>query len=433
MYLGLKVGWTFGASLFGAVLSFAILKPLSQILGYGHFGPSQNCQAQTSASTTGGLSVGFITAIPALYRLGLMSETVEPDIMALTLWSISAAFYGLFFGIPLHRYFVVKQDLPFPTPRATAHTILALHESSNGQKHARTQAKLIVLSFVMSIVMTVASHWIYFLDKIHLLYWIGRVAGSLALQKADTLWGWQLHPNLAFFGAGIIIPTSTAVSFFIGSIIAFGAAGSSMVASGYLAGPYGFGKSGNGSAQSWFIWSGVSLMLFSTLAELVLQYRSLCRAFTDAIISIRNVALKAIKGKVPITKQQRQQDGYVGLNQQIPTWWWVSGLALSIIATCCVLGFYFGIPVHHSLLAVFLAFFLSVIALQAYSTVDINPVSTMGKCVQLVFSQISYPTVFALQRANLICAGVTAAAAAQSVDMVGDLKSVPPYSELGVL
>ncbi|CAO3568688.1 unnamed protein product [Mortierella alpina] len=167
MYLGLKVGWTFGASLFGAVLSFAILKPLSQILGYGHFGPSQNCQAQTSASTTGGLSVGFITAIPALYRLGLMSETVEPDIMALTLWSISAAFYGLFFGIPLHRYFVVKQDLPFPTPRATAHTILALHESSNGQKHARTQAKLIVLSFVMSIVMTVASHWIYFLDKIH--------------------------------------------------------------------------------------------------------------------------------------------------------------------------------------------------------------------------------------------------------------------------
>ncbi|KAG0021996.1 hypothetical protein BGZ81_008715 [Podila clonocystis] len=308
MYLGLKVGWTFGASLFGAVLSFAILKPLTQILGYGYFGPSQNCQAQTSASTTGGLSVGFITAIPALYRLGLMSETVDPDIVALTLWSISAAFYGLFFGVPLHKYFVVKQDLPFPTPRATAYTILALHESSNGQKHARTQAKLIALAFVMSIAMTVASHWIYFLDKIHLLYWIGRAAGSLALQKADTLWGWQLQPNLAFFGAGIIIPTSTAVSFFIGSIIAFGAAGSPMVASGYLVGPYGFGKAGNGSAQSWFIWSGISLMLFSTLAELFLQYRSLYQAFADAVISIRNVTLKAIKGKVPIKQQQIQED-----------------------------------------------------------------------------------------------------------------------------
>lgn len=119
------------------------------------------------------------------------------------------------------------------------------------------------------------------------------------------------------------------------------------------------------------------------------------------------------------------------MNQQIPTWWWVTGLVLSIIATCCVLGLYFDIPVHHSLLAVFLAFVLSVIALQAYSTVDINPVSTMGKCVQLIFSQISYPTVFALQRANLICAGVTAAAAAQSVDMVGDLKVYINLSTFG--
>ncbi len=190
MYLGLKVGWTFGASLFGAVLSFAILKPLTQILGHGYFGPSQNCQAQTSASTTGGLSVGFITAIPALYRLGLMSDTVDQDIVALTLWSISAAFYGLFFGIPLHKYFVVKQDLPFPTPRATAYTILALHESSNGQNHARTQAKLIAFAFVMSIAITVASHWLYLLDKIHVSH---PITTTLALgNRALPLWKFEL-------------------------------------------------------------------------------------------------------------------------------------------------------------------------------------------------------------------------------------------------
>lgn len=38
IYLGLKTGWTFGASLFGSILGFAILKPLSRLTG-GYFGP----------------------------------------------------------------------------------------------------------------------------------------------------------------------------------------------------------------------------------------------------------------------------------------------------------------------------------------------------------------------------------------------------------
>jgi OPT oligopeptide transporter protein len=43
IYLGLKTGWTFGASLFGSILGFSILKPLSRyapkLLGGGYFGP----------------------------------------------------------------------------------------------------------------------------------------------------------------------------------------------------------------------------------------------------------------------------------------------------------------------------------------------------------------------------------------------------------
>ena len=32
IYLGLKTGWTFGASLFGAIVGFAVIKPLSKAL-----------------------------------------------------------------------------------------------------------------------------------------------------------------------------------------------------------------------------------------------------------------------------------------------------------------------------------------------------------------------------------------------------------------
>jgi len=60
IYLGLKTGFTFGASLFGALLGAAIIKALQQILpkkwGGGDFGPRENCTIQTSATAAGGLT-----------------------------------------------------------------------------------------------------------------------------------------------------------------------------------------------------------------------------------------------------------------------------------------------------------------------------------------------------------------------------------------
>jgi uncharacterized oligopeptide transporter (OPT) family protein len=110
----LKIGWTFGASLFGAIFSFAIIKPLSRALppkwGGGYFGPKENCSAQSAATTAGGLSAGFVSGIPAMYKLGLMT-TPKNDAAALVLFTVSAAFYGLFFAVPLRSHFVVKQDL----------------------------------------------------------------------------------------------------------------------------------------------------------------------------------------------------------------------------------------------------------------------------------------------------------------------------------
>ena len=46
MYLGLKTGWNFGASFFGSIFGYAIIKSLCKILpdaiGGGHFGPKEN-------------------------------------------------------------------------------------------------------------------------------------------------------------------------------------------------------------------------------------------------------------------------------------------------------------------------------------------------------------------------------------------------------
>ncbi|KZS99966.1 OPT-domain-containing protein [Laetiporus sulphureus 93-53] len=54
VYLGLKTGWTFGASMFGSIFGFAILKPLSKALperfGGGYFGPKENLCCQSAAT-----------------------------------------------------------------------------------------------------------------------------------------------------------------------------------------------------------------------------------------------------------------------------------------------------------------------------------------------------------------------------------------------
>lgn len=167
MYLGLKVGWTFGAGIFGAIFSFAIIKPLSTRLtpawGGGYFGPKENVTAQSAATTSGGLFSGFISAVPALYKLGLMT-TPRQDVAALTLFTISAAFYGLFFAVPLRRHFVVKQNLTFPTPRASATTIVSLHNSQKGEREAMKKAKWMAIWFVATFVWGIIAYFVPFFD-----------------------------------------------------------------------------------------------------------------------------------------------------------------------------------------------------------------------------------------------------------------------------
>ena len=98
------------------LFSFAILKPLSGVLptwfGGGYFGPKENCTVQAAATSAGGLTALFVAAVPAMYHLGLMT-TPKQDIGRLFLLTAIAAFYGLFFAIPLRKYYI-RECCPFP-------------------------------------------------------------------------------------------------------------------------------------------------------------------------------------------------------------------------------------------------------------------------------------------------------------------------------
>ncbi|KAJ3043514.1 hypothetical protein HDV00_004903 [Rhizophlyctis rosea] len=428
-YLGLKVGWTFGAQLFAAICTFGILKPLTNSLG-GYFGPKENATAQTAGSTAGGLSVGFITGIPAMYRLGLLSDDVTNDILKLAMWTISAAFYGLFFAVPLRKHFVIKRDLPFPTPTATAETIRTLHGTAEKEKEAVQRVRAMGITFAMSFLTIFGSYWVYFLDKIHILYWIGHATNHIGLQTADIVWGWYFTPNFAFLGAGLITPAATLISFLVGSVIAFGIGGPLMVDSGYLSSPLGWGKKGNGSAQAWWFWPGIALMVVTAAAELLVHWRSLGGAMTDLFVSMIDSTKVVIRrwqngekeaGQKMVAK--KDDDDPAPLSDQVPRIWWVGGLCVSVVFTSFVMSHFYTIPLYQTLLSLILAFLLSLVGIQSTAETDINPISTLAKVVQLLFAKFPAPSLPDLQRNNILSAALTAATSQQAADMVCDLKT----------
>ncbi|GJJ75483.1 hypothetical protein EMPS_07841 [Entomortierella parvispora] len=431
MYTGLKAGWTFGAALWGSIFGFLLLKALTKITG-GVFGPKENTVCQTAATAAGGLSAGFITAIPAMYRMGLMGDKKpSEDVVALLLWSICSAFFGMFFAVPLRQHFVINQDLVFPTPRAAAETIKSLHRAgSNAAKDAKQSGMVMGGAFGISMLWGTLAHFIPgLLGDIHVLWYIGKAAGSRAMMNADAVWGWYFSWDFAFFGAGLMTPASTVFSFMAGTITAFGIAGPLMTDSGYLWGKLSFVPTSAAkpnsvaSAQSWFIWPGIAFMVFTAFSELGANWRTIYFSFQVVVHEGRNLVRKLLK-KTPVTHETtRVTKDTTPEHELIPTSWWVSGLVISTLFTILVMYFNFEVPVYASIGVVILSFFLAFVGLQSTGETDINPTGAIGKVTQLVFSRIPNDNIHIVQKTNLMCANIAAAACSQAVDMVSDLKT----------
>ncbi|KAF9315255.1 hypothetical protein BG003_003211 [Podila horticola] len=430
MYLGLKIGWSFGAALWGSIFGFLILKALSKVTGTV-FGPKENAVCQAAATSAGGLSSGFVTAIPAMYRLGLMGDsTPSQDFVPLFLWTICSAFFGMFFAIPLRAHFVVNQDLVFPTPRAAAETIKNLHRAgSSAAKDAKNAGIAMLASFCISMVWGILAYFISIFESIHFLWWIGKAAGSEALMKADQFWNWFFAWDFAFFGAGLMSPGNTVFCFNLGQLIAFGIAGPLMVQSGFLFDQRSTGFKywptfAGGTAASFFLWPGIAMMIVTAFAEVGAQGPALYHGLKGGVLELRNGIRKLAKKGALVDESNFVRRDLTPEHELIPTTWWVSGLLVSGLMTVLVMYFNFKVPVYATLGSIILAFFLAFVGLQASGETDINPTGAVAKVSQLVFSRIpSEEGIVGVQKTNLMCANIAASVCSQSVDMVSDLKT----------
>lgn len=129
-YLGLRVGLTISTAIPLAVVSVAIFRLLTPILGKATI---LECNiSQTTGSASSSLASGIIFTIPALFIWGH-----PPSLLQMTILAMAGGILGVLFMIPLRNFLIVKEhhNLPYPEGTASAEVLIAASEGGSTAKN----------------------------------------------------------------------------------------------------------------------------------------------------------------------------------------------------------------------------------------------------------------------------------------------------------
>jgi len=154
---------------------------------------------------------------------------------------------------------------------------------------------------------------------------------------------------------------------------------------------------------AWSLWAGAACMVTSGLLTFAFQWKTALRAFSG---------LKRI-----FSRKKMEADSLERI--EVPGSWFASGMIFGTIGIVALAFIFFDIPIWMGLLAVFLSFFLALVACRACGETDTTPVGAMGKITQLTFGAIAPKQM----NTNLMTACITAGVADSASDLLTDLKS----------
>jgi uncharacterized oligopeptide transporter (OPT) family protein len=148
--IGLKIGWTFGAAITAAVISFAIFSTFRS--KNRPYTAKETLISATSGSSAGTMASagGFVSAIPALEMIRSANGQDPLSLGMLLLWAAAVAFLGVHFAVPLRRQMVIVEKLKYPTGTATAETIKAMFAS--GAEALKKTRVLIITGIIAALV-----------------------------------------------------------------------------------------------------------------------------------------------------------------------------------------------------------------------------------------------------------------------------------------
>jgi hypothetical protein len=359
----------------------------------------------------------------------------------------------------VRKFFIIyvarELRLIFPSASATAMTIRSMHDAVRGEQIGKMKMKALSIAFSIAFVMRVVSQYcLGILWEWHFFLWFYIWGGYKNAAIAVENWGWFVQFTPAFIGAGMLVGLNVSISFFGGSVLAWGIIGPALVhngaAFGKLSAPgdphwgelmnfYSFsGTFSTKEAPSpryWLLWPGVLAMIAISFTELLLQWKIILFAFQAVgrgigrgLVDMAKLAgkdLAWLRGKTSQDHADLVEDP-ASEDEQVKMWMWLPGLVATIICICVVLSVQYDMPVGMSLLSVFLAFFFSFLAIQCTGVTDITPLTAASKASQIILGGATkgehWPRDHA-QRLNLLGGALANMGANQATDLTQDFRT----------
>lgn len=430
LYTTMKVGWAFGVAITSCVLSFVLWNALRGVSG-GRLTPmsvlENNCMQSTASAAGYSTGATIATAFGALLILD-PAHRHQP-------WWIVASFtlvtglMGVLMAIPMKRQMINHEQLPFPSGIAAATTLRSLY--SRGREAMRKAYALVVALGVGAVVGVLNTAEDQFAALGRFFAWMRahlfdvhlpdqwpemgfmRIAGKPVV-------GLAFEPSVLLIGAGMIVGLRVSLSMLAASALLHfvvapwlqGLDAQSAGVAGYVASIPLVGGGTMFHAVRWALWGGTSVMVFSSLAALALQWNTIARSFT--LFRRRGAAAAGDATSAALAAVE------------VPNRWLVAGLVPVCLAMLAVQVLAFHIAWWAGLVAVAMSFVLTLVACRATGETDTTPIGAMGKVMQLLFALISPASAVGAQTSithNLVAAGIGANSAGAAADLLTDLKS----------
>jgi uncharacterized oligopeptide transporter (OPT) family protein len=222
--------------------------------------------------------------------------------------------------------------------------------------------------------------------------------------------GYGFEPSVLLIGAGMITGLRVSLSMLAGSALLYLIVAPQLVAydaahaelAGYVP-SFRLAADGSFNPVRWALWGGTSVMVFSSLFQVALNWRTVMRAFS-------------------VFKQdERSTSGDPVAAIEVPNKWLILGLVPIVIGLVIVQYLAFQINPWLGSIAVIMSLVTSLVCCRATGETDTTPIGAMGKATQLLYAVL--PGARGMVTTNLLAAGVTAGAGAAAADLLTDLKS----------
>ena len=455
LYTTLKIGWSFGVSITACVISFVVWNTIVRVFSGRVSRMSileNNCMQSTATAAGSSTGATLGTALGALLLMalpGTRTIDIQPWI-TVTAFVFFTALLGVFLAIPMKRQMINHEQLRFPSGIATALTLRSLY-SKSGESLKQAWSLLIALGGgavvgvlhnysaladllkekahlapgVMSLCSKISPAFAGWLERsvMHVSGWTQKAAEKFNLPDllAFPAWlnpvrasglnvsGLGFEPSVMLIGAGMITGMRVSLSLFGGAMLLTYVITPWLMAQDLAhAGAAGYVPSftvseGEFKPERWALWGGTASMVFSSLTQVALNWRTVARAF----LLFKKEERAAIHDAVdPV---------------EVPNSWLVIGLIPITLGLLAVQYFAFGISVWLGLVSVAFSFVVSLVCCRATGETDTGPIGAMGKVTQLLYSVL--PGAQGVASINLMAAGTTAAAAGAAADLLTDLKS----------